>query len=179
MNNSLQTNKVNNFLRCCMFIQDSRSLPLITVSLFRWIWVREVNAQKSAFSAAARGWCLAEGTAVWTALCVGYQGMPTESLFVCFTGRTGGEGFFTCTEMYFLLMLYNVLPSFESPGTFLCSLLTSSSSYKTWLEERENRWRLNFSASHSALAASSHPAALLLLLPPPLHLPNKKQQVKN
>lgn len=180
MNNSLQTNKINHFLRCCIFIQDSESLPLIIVGIFCWIWAREVKAQTPAFSAAARGWCLAEGTAVWTALCASYQGMPTESLFVCFTeGTGGGGGFFTCIEMCFPLMLYNLLPHFESPGPFLCSLLTSSSSYKTWLQERENRWRLNFSASRSALTASSHPAALLLLLPPPLQLPNKKQQVKN
>lgn len=85
-------------------------------------------------------WYLAIHTAAGAALCECYQGMPTESLFVLYGRR---EGFSTVIQMHFLLMLYNLLPTFESPGTFFCSLLTSSS-YKAWLGERENRWRLSF-----------------------------------
>lgn len=122
MNNSLQTNKINHFLRCCIFIQDSESLPLIIVGIFCWIWAREVKAQTPAFSAAARGWCLAEGTAVWTALCASYQGMPTESLFVCFTEGTGGGGaslralkcvFHSCCTISFHIL--NLLAHFYAP----------------------------------------------------------------
>lgn len=115
-------------------------------------------------------WYLAIHTAAGAALCECYQGMPTESLFVLYGRR---EGFSTVIQMHFLLMLYNLLPTFESPGTFLCSLLTSSS-YKTWLGERENRWRLSFSVSHSARTVSSHPAALLLPLPSPTSVTQQK-----
>lgn len=49
--------------------------------------------QNQHFPQQPHGWCSAKGTAVWAALCAGYQGMPTESLFVCFSGgRASAHG---------------------------------------------------------------------------------------
>lgn len=168
-------NKGNNFPTRRIFIQDSQSLSLITVSIFLWICVGEVNAPKSAFSTAAPWMVLSQRhSCLSSSLC----GLPGNDHRKPVCVLLWGKGFCTCTQMYFLLMLYNLLPSFESPGTFLCILMTSSSSYKTWLEERENRWGLNFNASHSALTAPSHQAALLFLLPPHFSYPTKTTKRK-
>lgn len=61
------------------------------------------------------GWCSAKGTAVWAALCAGYQGMTTESLFVCSSGgRDSAHAlkciFYSCCTISFQVL--NLLAHF-------------------------------------------------------------------
>lgn len=67
------------------------------------------------FANQPHGWCWAKGPAVWAALCAGYQGMTTESLFVRLSGERASAHalkciFYSCCTVSFQVL--NLLAHF-------------------------------------------------------------------